>query len=131
MTTARRPTPGMRRLQHARTPLWFLRGLTRGVVTTRYPRRPDPSAAELPSPPAFRPALISSALADELVEACPSGALSRVGAALRYDVGACTSCGRCALVGGDAVEPSAVIELAARRRSDLVKEIPLLGEDRR
>ena len=26
-------------------PLWFVRGLRRGVVTTRYPARPDESAA--------------------------------------------------------------------------------------
>ena len=26
-------------------PLWFARGLRRGVVTTRYPARPDSSAA--------------------------------------------------------------------------------------
>ena len=26
-------------------PLWFVRGLRRGVVTTRYPVRPDSSAA--------------------------------------------------------------------------------------
>ena len=36
-------------------PLWFARGLRRGVVTTRYPARPDDSAARLPTPPAFRP----------------------------------------------------------------------------
>ena len=35
--------------------LWFIRGLRRGVVTTRYPARPDASAASLPTPPAFRP----------------------------------------------------------------------------
>ena len=35
-------------------PLWFLRGLRRGVVTTRYPDRPDPSATDLPTPPAVR-----------------------------------------------------------------------------
>jgi hypothetical protein len=32
-------------------PLWFARGLRRGVVTTRYPARPDGSAAVLPTPP--------------------------------------------------------------------------------
>ena len=36
-------------------PLWFARGLRRGVVTTRYPDRPDVSAVDLPTPPAFRP----------------------------------------------------------------------------
>ncbi len=40
-------------------PLWFVRGLSRGVVTTRYPARPDASAATLPTPPAFRPRLLT------------------------------------------------------------------------
>ena len=33
----------------------LLDGLRRGVVTTRYPARPEESAAFLPTPPAFRP----------------------------------------------------------------------------
>ena len=35
--------------------LWFIRGIRRGVVTTRYPAKPDASARYLPTPPAFRP----------------------------------------------------------------------------
>ena len=42
-------------------PLWFARGLRRGIVTTRYPARPDDSAASLPTPPAFRPAALTPA----------------------------------------------------------------------
>ncbi len=34
---------------------WFIRGIRRGVVTTRYPARPDESARFLPVPSAFRP----------------------------------------------------------------------------
>jgi hypothetical protein len=45
-------------------PQWFLRGLARGVVTTRYPRRPDASTTSLPTPPAFRPEALTRQIAD-------------------------------------------------------------------
>ena len=47
---------GMARLKEVGAmPLWFVRGLRRGVVTTRYPAAARGSAAFLPTPPAFRP----------------------------------------------------------------------------
>ncbi|HEY7262335.1 MAG TPA: hypothetical protein VH589_12725 [Trebonia sp.] len=112
--------------------LWFVRGLRRGVVTTRYPASPDESAKHLPSPPAFRPDQLTRATADRLAAACPSGALRRDDRTLVYDVGRCTACGRCATV-ADTVAPYAVassgaFELAATVRSELIKEIPILGE---
>ena len=76
-------------------PLWFARGLRRGIVTTRYPARPDSSAAGLPTPPAFRAGAIDAPLADRLALICPSQALHRDGAVLIFDVGRCTACGRC------------------------------------
>ena len=111
-------------------PLWFLRGLSRGVVTTRYPARPDASAATLPTPPAFRPRLLTLQLADRLVAVCPSAALSRQDDVLVFDVGACTCCGRCAEAAPDAVTPSGQWELAATSRETLVKQIPILGDAR-
>ena len=51
--------------------LWFVRGLRRGVVTTRYPARPDASAASLPTPPAFRPQALTRETADRLVAVLP------------------------------------------------------------
>jgi hypothetical protein len=107
---------------------WFLRGLRRGVVTTRYPAREEPSTGLLPSPPAFRPELLTDELVDELAAICPARALVRTGDTLRYDVGACTACGRCAPVAGDAAEPSHLVELAATDRNQLVKHIPILGD---
>ena len=106
---------------------WFVRGLRRRVVTTRYPARPEPSVAGLPSPPAFRVDLLSGDLVDRLVAACSSGALAREGDALRYDVGACTACGRCAAVDGDVVTPSGLVELAVTDRGQLIKRIPIGG----
>jgi hypothetical protein len=114
-------------------PLWFIRGLRRGVVTTRYPARPDSSARFLPSPPAFRPRGLTAQTADLLAAVCPSGALRHVedagdGGVLRYDVGRCTACGRCAAAATRAVTSSGAWELAATDRSILIKLIPLRGD---
>jgi len=111
-------------------PFWFARGLRRGVVTTRYPARSDSSAAFLPTPPAFRPRQLTRQVADRLVAVCPSMALRRQDDVLIFDVGACTSCGRCAEAAPDAVTPSGEFELATTARSALVKRIPIRGETR-
>jgi formate hydrogenlyase subunit 6/NADH:ubiquinone oxidoreductase subunit I len=111
-------------------PMWFARGLRRGVVTTRYPARPEPSAAGLATPPAFHAQRIDAALADRLCELCPSRALRREGDVLIFDVGACTACGRCREAAPGAVTTSGEFELAATARGHLVKRIPLLAEAR-
>jgi ferredoxin len=110
--------------------LWFIRGIRRGVVTTRYPAKPDTSARYLPTPPAFRPRELTRQVADRLVAVCPSNALWRGGAVLVYDVGACTACGRCAAEAPHAVTASGEFEVATTARSVLIKQIPLRGEER-
>jgi hypothetical protein len=107
--------------------LWLLRGLRRRVVTTRYPARPDPSAALLPTPPAFDPRRLTPELADRLVRLCPSRALRRDGEELLLDVGACTACGRCIQAAAGAARPSGVFELAATDPEQLRKRIPIQG----
>jgi ferredoxin-like protein FixX len=109
-------------------PLWFARGLRQGVVTTRYPARPDSSALFLPSPPAFQPHALTRQLADRLVQVCPSQALTRSGDTLVFDAGACTACGLCRQAEPGAVTCSGQFELAATDRGQLIKHIPLLGE---
>ena len=106
-------------------PLWFARGIRRGIVTTRYPARPDSSAAGLPTPPAFRAGAIDAPLADRLALVCPSRALHRDGAVLVFDVGRCTACGRCQDEAPQAVTPSGEFEVAATSRGHLVREIML------
>lgn len=110
---------------------WFVRGLRRGIVTTRYPRKDwterDDWATVLPSPPAFQPDRLSEALADHLVQVCPSHALMRAASTLLVDLGACTCCGRCVDEGAGAVRPSGFFELATRDRSCLVKTVPITG----
>ena len=117
--------------------LWFIRGIRRGVVTTRYPARPDESARLLPAPPAFRPQAVTAETAGRLAAVCPSGALrlekghgAAGGSTLAFDVGRCTACGRCAAEAPDAVTSSGEFELAATSRSALVKAIPIRGEAR-
>jgi ferredoxin len=110
--------------------LWFLRGIRRGVVTTRYPARPDEFAEYLPTPPVFRPDALTKQEADHLAAVCPSRALARGQDVLVYDVGRCTACGRCAAEAPSAAAPSHVWELATRDRSALIKEIPLRRESR-
>jgi len=105
---------------------WFMRGLRRGVVTTRYPLAgPEPWVSELPSPPVFDATQLDVDVADALVVVCPSGALRRANQALVYDVGACTACGRCLAAAPQIVRPSGVFELAATAREQLIKHIPL------
>jgi hypothetical protein len=111
-------------------PLWFARGLRRGVVTTRYPARPDDSAAWLPTPPAFRSRLLTRDLVDRMIAVCPGPALSRRDDVLVFDVGACTACGKCAVAAPDAVASSGEFELATTSRSALIKEIPIQGGER-
>jgi ferredoxin len=109
-------------------PQWFVRGLRRGVVTSRYPAHPDLSARLVPCPPAFRPETLTRGLADALVQVCPSWALTRAGDVLVFDAGACTACGRCREHAPESVTSSGEFELAATDRSALVRRIPLLGE---
>ena len=105
--------------------IWFLRGLRRGVVTTRYPAAPDRSAADLPTPPQFRADWMSGELADRLTAVCPGRALHREGDVLVYDVGSCTCCGRCEQIAPTAIRPSGQFELAVTARSHLTKRIRL------
>ncbi len=106
---------------------WFLRGARRGVVTTRYPARPEPSASSLPTPPSFDPRLLTRAVAADLEASCPSGALYRVDGYLVFDVGACSACGRCIAASGGAARPSGHFELATSERERLLKRIPIEG----
>jgi ferredoxin len=105
--------------------LWFLRGVRRGVVTTRYPAAPEPFSMLLATPPSFVAARLDRKRAQDLASACPSGALEVEGRTLVFDVGACTCCGACRRYAPEAVVPSGEFELAATSRDALVKRIPL------
>ncbi|MFN2535710.1 MAG: NADH:ubiquinone oxidoreductase [Pseudonocardiaceae bacterium] len=73
---------------------WVLRGLRNGVVTTGYPRRPDPYAEAFPA--AVRP-LVTGPTNGVPVDGtlCPTGAIRSPDDVLRVDTGRCILCGRC------------------------------------
>jgi Ni,Fe-hydrogenase III small subunit len=72
---------------------WILRGLRNGVVTSRYPARPDPYAD------AFRGAVaVGNPAADaggDVAAVCPTGAISSAAGRVALDRGRCILCGAC------------------------------------
>jgi len=72
--------------------MWALRGLRNGVVTTRWPARPDPYASAVRGPAAV---LQPTDTDDRLGRLCPTGAISSADGAVRLDQGRCVQCGRC------------------------------------
>ena len=85
--------------------IWVLRGLRDGVVTTRWPRRPDDYAdtwrGPATAPPSRRPSPTGADPGDRAdvgprIEAlCPTGAITVTGGGVRVDQGRCILCGRC------------------------------------
>ena len=73
--------------------MWALRGLRDGVVTTRWPARPDPYAAAVRGPATV---VAPADAADQLDRLCPTGAISNADdGGVRLDQGKCVQCGRC------------------------------------
>ncbi|MBC3843310.1 NADH:ubiquinone oxidoreductase [Streptacidiphilus sp. 4-A2] len=73
---------------------WILRGLREGVVTTRYPRHPDPYADQWPGTvDVLRTDLTDVDGTPESL--CPTAAITRNGQALQLDQGRCILCRRC------------------------------------
>ena len=77
--------------------IWVLRGLRDGVVTTRWPARPDPYADGWhgPARPQAVPAPAGGVPADGLDMLCPTGAIAVAGTKVLVDQGKCIMCGRC------------------------------------
>jgi Ni,Fe-hydrogenase III small subunit/ferredoxin len=71
--------------------VWVLRGLRDGVVTTRWPRRPDAYADSWRGPVIVQSDVPERA---ELERLCPTGAIEAIDR-LRVDQGRCILCGRC------------------------------------
>jgi len=74
--------------------IWVLRGLRDGVVTTRWPAKPDPYADAWRGPARPVDASRSDPAAD-LTDLCPTGAITVTGGTVRVDQGRCILCGRC------------------------------------
>ena len=104
--------------------MWALRGLRDGVVTTRWPARPDPYAAGARGPATV---LAQPADADDgLGRLCPTGAISHADGGVRLDQGKCVQCGRCVLARPDVFGWSEGPAVAALWRGALVD--PEFGE---
>ncbi|MGH7706714.1 MAG: NADH:ubiquinone oxidoreductase [Vulcanimicrobiaceae bacterium] len=89
---------------------WVVRGLRRGILTTRYPDRPDPM------PTAFRgiaTALVASAMSQHNgSQACLSGAIAAGHQRATIDELRCFQCGNCERFAPDAFKMSSSFELA-------------------
>jgi Ni,Fe-hydrogenase III small subunit/ferredoxin len=72
--------------------IWVLRGLRDGVVTTRWPARPDAYADGWRGAATVHAA---TGAPDGLETLCPTGAISVAGGGVRVDQGRCILCGRC------------------------------------
>ena len=102
----------------------MLRGLRNGVVTTRWPARPDQYASEWRGPASIRDP--GRRAGDDLALLCPTQAIgSRPDGTLQLDQGRCILCGQCVARRPDVFEWSAGPAVAALTRAGLVvPEIP-------
>jgi Ni,Fe-hydrogenase III small subunit/ferredoxin len=104
--------------------MWILRGLRDGVVTTRWPAKPDPYAAAVRGPATVVDP--SAADADERLDRlCPTGAISHADDAgansgVRLDQGKCVQCGRCVAARPDVFGWSEGPAAAAMSRAGLL-----------
>jgi Ni,Fe-hydrogenase III small subunit/ferredoxin len=101
---------------------WFLRGVSRPRITTRYPRRAESAPAGFRARALLDPEAVDPGEGAALVGACLPGALAldKIGN-LRLDAGRCIGCGLCFDARRDgAIVPDHGYELAVRRRERLV-----------
>jgi Ni,Fe-hydrogenase III small subunit/ferredoxin len=97
---------------------WVLRGLRDGVVTTKWPAKPDEYASSWRGP-----AVVSQSgqLAGDLAAICPTGAISAgPDQTVRLDQGRCVLCGRCVAARPEIFAWSAGAEVAALTRGGLI-----------
>jgi Ni,Fe-hydrogenase III small subunit/ferredoxin len=101
--------------------IWVLRGLRDGVVTTRWPAKPDPYADEWRGPAR---ALGPTDSVDPAL--CPTGAISAQG----LDQGRCILCGRCVAERPDlfAWSRGATGPVALTREQLVIPELPETDE---
>ncbi len=108
--------------------IWVLRGLRDGVVTTRWPDRPDEYADSWRGPVTVLP----NAITDDVGGLCPTGAIQAAGGRVRVDQGKCVLCGRCVAARPDVFAWSAGATgpgpAALARQALVVPEITETGE---
>jgi Ni,Fe-hydrogenase III small subunit/ferredoxin len=102
--------------------MWALRGLLGGVLTTRWPARPDDYATATRGPAMALPVPAAApASASDLARLCPARAISQdESGRVRLDQGGCISCGRCMAARPDVFGWSAGPDSASLTRTGLV-----------
>ena len=101
--------------------MWALRGLRNGVLTTRWPARPDEYAAVSRGPATLAAGHVPADGAAGLTGLCPAGAISVTEAGqVSVDQGSCIQCGRCVAARPELFTWSAGPDQAALSRAGLV-----------
>jgi formate hydrogenlyase subunit 6/NADH:ubiquinone oxidoreductase subunit I len=108
---------------------WIWQALRTGIVTTHYPRKPEPQVPGAANRISIDATRWTPSDADTCAAVCPTGAMRIVGADFLFDAGLCILCHRCV----DACASGAVVlspdyELAVRDRDDLIVEIDGAGD---
>jgi Ni,Fe-hydrogenase III small subunit/ferredoxin len=98
---------------------WVTRGLREGIVTTRYPRRPDGYGTSFEG----HVVCVSGSAGGEVeaaAAACPTGAIALEATGARLDRGSCILCGRCCEIAPRSFHFEPGFETAALVRRALV-----------
>ena len=103
---------------------WIWQALRTGIVTTRYPARPEQQPPGAANRIVIDPSRWRAADAATCAAICPTGAMRVEARFFRFDAGLCILCRRCV----DACESGAVVlsadyELAVRDRDGLIVEV--------
>jgi Ni,Fe-hydrogenase III small subunit/ferredoxin len=105
---------------------WAIRGLRNGILTTRYPRHPDPYADEFPARVTLQPHTETTDTT-ALAQLCPTGAINiESDGRLFLNRGACILCGACVRARPDLFAYQLGAETAALDRTALT--VPRLPE---
>ena len=107
---------------------WIPQGLREGIVTSRYPHRPDGYGEGFAGSLRVRPDTYDAVGVDEAIALCPTDAIGRPGRGqVRLDRGRCILCGRCVDICPDVFELDPGFETSTTDRRTLV--VPTTDED--
>ncbi|MGH9017796.1 MAG: ferredoxin [Acidimicrobiales bacterium] len=107
---------------------WIPRGLREGIVTSRYPRRPDGYGATFQGTVVVVPSVNGTPGIETVADACPTDAIVIEKGHPRLDRGRCILCGRCAKLFPEIFRFDPDIESSVLRRGALV--VPDLESER-